>query len=529
MPEKIKLATKTHKPRPTAASMPQYRCVICGRLRRSEWFFACKHPTEEYPTGHLLICKDCLLDNFDYADPNTFMNVIKALDVPWIPYIYRNCCDRCSQSSKNPRSILGRYVGQLKLEQYKNLTLADSKEQQYFLEPDAPFDDPEQYPGINTPLGEASPYPSMDISQPLDLPPRNCFKVPVRHMRGARTTVDGTVLTEGTVQLANKAGTLVTDDEIRNGSFANFASTYTAHTKAPKEWSHPVEETAAPVPVDPATAAISAIAAPPAEGITDPSQGLPQYSSPMSALNGPLASVAITQDEDLYLKGKWGLGYTRVQYLTLEKSYLDLLQDFDIRTTSQKDYLRKLCSASLRYDESLSASNSDEAAKWGRIYSSLSKESGLQPVQGNETQDEYLDAVGTLVKMAEDNDDFIPKWDTTEPRDKLDIILKDYKLFIKRLVEQNGDIASHIDVATTSLQAQDKVVNNKQTEETAAEAATVLGAAASAPTPTSSSTAGGSSSSSSSSGDEDDPVSNLYDVYDEIDKPISRKGGEEED
>ena len=50
---------------------------------------------------------------------------------------------------------------------------------------------------------------------------------------------------------------------------------------------------------------------------------------------------SLTQEEINYLVLKWGVAYNRTQLLTLEKMYLEMCEDYDIRTTSQKDYLKK--------------------------------------------------------------------------------------------------------------------------------------------------------------------------------------------
>ena len=70
-----------------------------------------------------------------------------------------------------------------------------------------------------------------------------------------------------------------------------------------------------------------------------------------------------------------------------------------------------------------------------------------------------MDSIGALVRMAESKD-FIPKWDTSEPRDKLDVILKDYQLFLKRLLLNDPTILDKIDEAVEDLKKQDQIVAN---------------------------------------------------------------------
>lgn len=171
-------------------------------------------------------------------------------------------------------------------------------------------------------------------------------------------------------------------------------------------------------------------------------------------------NIVLTKEELTYLLTKWGKDFDAEQLVRLERQYLKMLQDFDIRTETQKDYLRKMCVVSLRYDEALSQNLSDDARRWSAMYSDLTKQSGFQPIQKNEVKPDYMDSIGALVRMAESKE-FIPKWDTSEPKDKLDVILKDYQLFLKRTLLNDPTILDKIDEAVTDLKKQDQLIANR--------------------------------------------------------------------
>ena len=172
---------------------------------------------------------------------------------------------------------------------------------------------------------------------------------------------------------------------------------------------------------------------------------------------------SLTQEEINYLVLKWGMAYNRTQLLTLEKMYLEMCEDYDIRTTSQKDYLKKYCVASMRYDECLAAQDYEAARKASGMFTNINKEAGFQPIQNQGSNEEYMNAVSYLVKLAESEGPIskdLWKEYIDYPEDIVDLSIKDIKHWQKELVANDDTIMERYNLAKQELEEQDALVNN---------------------------------------------------------------------
>ena len=329
------------------------QCTKCHRSKSESDFFLS-------PTGPLPVCKSCLLSIFSPSDPLTFLPVLKACDVAYVPAIFQQVSEAAAKAHRSPATILGRYMNRMHLGQYSSYHFADSVAAQTYFSPDWKVVDP--------------------------------------------TTMDLPALGEAVPHLASAAG--------------------------PQ---------------------------------TLPSSSSPSFetSSPTSGeiADGPAYStIHLTADEAHYLQRKWGSTYSFDDLIRLETLYLSTLQDFDIRTTTEKDYLRKICVCSLRYDKAVEADASDEARRWAQMYNDMTKASGFQPIQGQENDKDSFDSVGSLVRFCESAAPIPPFSLTPGEEDKLDLVLKDYKLYLKRLLSSDDSISARIAEAARQLHDQDSLV-----------------------------------------------------------------------
>lgn len=182
---------------------------------------------------------------------------------------------------------------------------------------------------------------------------------------------------------------------------------------------------------------------------------------PAAGSGAAALSKFLTAEELDFLRAKWGLAYTEEELTYLEKFYIQMTQDYDIRTATQKDYLKKLCIVSLRYDQATERNDFDIARKASEMYSRITKEAGFQPTQAKEEEEAGLNAIGLLVKMCEAKQ-FIPKFVTDEPQDQVDFVLKDLELFTKRLVDNDDTITSRVATAVAALEEQDKQLSTAE-------------------------------------------------------------------
>lgn len=349
-------------------------CARCKKTYPLEKFYKTR-TLENYKDGYLPVCKSCLENTYKATDPATFMHILRAIDIPWVPSEYRAIYNKnVKPSAPNSLSILGKYIMKMKLIQYNKFGFFDSAEAQEKYEQPEYYDSIENY-DYDIPLDQ--PYSGASSKSNFTLEPVKQEDMP----EGARLTINPEEI-EGTKSL---------------------------------------EE-------------------------------------------------SLTQEEINYLVLKWGMAYNRSQLLTLEKMYLEMCEDYDIRTTSQKDYLKKYCVASMRYDECLASQDYESARKASGMFTNINKEAGFQPIQNQGTNEEYMNAVSYLVKLAESGGPIskdLWKEYIDYPEDIVDLSIKDIKHWQKELVTNDDTIMERYSIAQQELEEQDALVKNgKLSDET---------------------------------------------------------------
>lgn len=105
------------------SSTERKTCAKCGRSKIVDEFFS-------YRDGQKCeMCKQCLCEHIDNSDPETFKWILEKFDVP---YIERSWVETANKAYKDapskfgPMSVIGKYMRNMKMSQYKNYRFADS-------------------------------------------------------------------------------------------------------------------------------------------------------------------------------------------------------------------------------------------------------------------------------------------------------------------------------------------------------------------------------------------------------------------
>lgn len=103
-------------------------CNKCKKTMRDEEFYYSNNK-EKYPDGKLTICKACLTSRVDNWDADTYLWILEECDVPYIPKEWFNLVERyCKDpSTVTGLTIIGRYLGKMKLVQYKKHRWKDTE------------------------------------------------------------------------------------------------------------------------------------------------------------------------------------------------------------------------------------------------------------------------------------------------------------------------------------------------------------------------------------------------------------------
>ena len=134
---------------------------------------------------------------------------------------------------------------------------------------------------------------------------------------------------------------------------------------------------------------------------------------------------ALTDEDKLYLRMKWGKAYKPDEWVQLEKLYTDMMQSYDIQGAGHEDTLKLVCKTSLKSNQLLDMGDVEGAQKMVKMYDMLMKSGKFTASQNKAENGEYVDLIAELVAMCE-KDGFIPRYYTDGPQDKVDRTLQDF-------------------------------------------------------------------------------------------------------
>lgn len=102
-------------------------CEKCKKLKNADDFYL-SNDLNKYTTGKLHQCKQCITMHVDNWDPKTYLWILQECDVPYIPEVWNKLM---RSYAKDPTrvtgmTIIGRYLGQMRLTQWRDYRWKDS-------------------------------------------------------------------------------------------------------------------------------------------------------------------------------------------------------------------------------------------------------------------------------------------------------------------------------------------------------------------------------------------------------------------
>lgn len=98
-------------------------CPTCRKTLDEKNFFKTRR-TDKHPSGFLPECKTCASLKIDDSDVQTFLPILKEIDLPYMPRQWRELCQK---KPAGGASVLGKYVSMMRMNQYKKYSWADSE------------------------------------------------------------------------------------------------------------------------------------------------------------------------------------------------------------------------------------------------------------------------------------------------------------------------------------------------------------------------------------------------------------------
>lgn len=188
--------------------------------------------------------------------------------------------------------------------------------------------------------------------------------------------------------------------------------------------------------------------------IPPPDEEVPQNQDPFKPIETEQdkeLATKLSEDEILGLKIKWGETYRLSELVRMEKLYAEMMASYDIQTAGHKDTLIFLCKTSLKLNQLLDEGNIDEAQKVSRMYDTLTKAGKFQAAQAKEEETNYVDSVGELIALAEE-EGFIPRYYIEQPNDKIDETIMDMQRYTYNLVTQETSLGTMLESAMKQIE-----------------------------------------------------------------------------
>lgn len=109
--------------------MEQFYCEKCNRTMSADNFYTSNN-LEKYPNdGKFKQCKKCMTMHVDNWNPDTYMWIIQEADVPYIPDEWNKLMESYARdkSKVSGMTIIGRYLGKMKLKQFRDYRWKDTE------------------------------------------------------------------------------------------------------------------------------------------------------------------------------------------------------------------------------------------------------------------------------------------------------------------------------------------------------------------------------------------------------------------
>lgn len=184
---------------------------------------------------------------------------------------------------------------------------------------------------------------------------------------------------------------------------------------------------------------------------TEP-QEIEDYFDTINSSGGDSVIDALTEEDKLYLRVKWGKTYKPDEWVQLEQLYKDMMQSYDIQGAGHEDTLKLVCKTSLKSNQLLDMGDVEAAQKMIKMYDMLMKSGKFTASQNKAENGEYVDSVGEIVAMCE-KDGFIPRYYVDGPQDKVDRTLQDFQNYTRTLITEEMNLGNLIEQAVRQIQA----------------------------------------------------------------------------
>lgn len=173
----------------------------------------------------------------------------------------------------------------------------------------------------------------------------------------------------------------------------------------------------------------------------------------------PDVSNELTDEDKIYLAMKWGRLYRPDEWVTLEQTYNDFMNSFDIQGAARIDTLKMICKTSLKMNQAIDCGDVESYQKLSRVYDAMMKSAKFTEAQRKEEKSGDFDAVGQIVFFAEKEGGKIPRFKLDTPLDKIDEAILDLKKYNHDLIVNDPGISQMLE---NLIKRRDSAISQKE-------------------------------------------------------------------
>lgn len=409
-------------------------CERCGKRKKEVEFFKRRDGTR------CSLCKQCMTAGIDNRNPNSFLWILKELDVPYVEDVWVAKTNEAyikDPGSFGSMSVIGPYVRMMNMMQYNQYRYADSRSlndsrradrveasrmaresaarlkqsymnremtaEQYkaaLLSSGVDRDEflPEIGGGRPEEVDEASPHDRPDSMRPLD-PVDVDLEQPVSlGLDDEEGTGDGGVVDDD----AQDVG-VTRDDVVPN----------------------------------------------PLEGAMDAGAGQsedPGFVPDVVAVTEDNIRQELTEEDIKYLALKWGMSYRPSEWVKMEDIYRQYASEYEM-SVDREQVLKNICKVLLKMEQALDVGDVRAYKDLSGAFDTLRKSAKFTEAQNKDEETRDIDSIGELVAFVEQNSGVIPQFDDPieYPKDKVDFVIADMKHYVDKLVRDDLGLSDTIE------------------------------------------------------------------------------------
>lgn len=419
----------------------QLTCPICKRTLVERKFVADK---SNEVTGRAEMCMDCMCTGIDNRKPVTFLHVLQHFDKPFIESVWAKATNKAYQKdpkSFGPTSVIGSYLRTMSMTQYSTMRFKHSDKTIGLLEITRP-------PQIRKYWGDVLPIELTDEepekpqvnTHPDKIAVTEGEKIEKRILASQKASASNSrtaaMLSENKEEKPKDdngydgtAGSKILEKEIRKAAKAMLDASNPQPQETPEEKRRRM---ATEVRTDGMIAGLN------------PS---------LQVDNDAVIMNSLTEEDQMYLIGKWGAYYTPSQWVKMERMYREYADEYDLNI-DRAETLKKICSTSVKMDEALEMGDVNAYKNLSAVYGQLRKDGKFTEAQNKTEVARPFDTIGEIVRLCEDEGGPIPEWGDPDmyPQDQLDVILNDYKEYVFHLVKNEMGLGQIIEKYVEKLE-----------------------------------------------------------------------------